>query len=121
MANNNKNFGETRNHYLRTGVESANNPLAHATTSNYYSNYKGKKVEEYVEEPQIKAPKFLQYHIQRITSKCVQRGERGLFGLKRLFQTFDFNGNGTLEFKDFEKALRDYKIDLEDQDVVTVF
>ena len=49
---------------MRTGTESKNNPLA---TSNYYSNFKGKKVEEIESEPQIKQPKFLQYHLQRIT------------------------------------------------------
>jgi hypothetical protein len=65
VANDRKNYGEgIRDHYMRTGTESKNNPLA---TSNYYSNFKGKKVEEIESEPQIKQPKFLQYHLQRIT------------------------------------------------------
>lgn len=86
VANDNKNYGEgTRNHYMRTGTESKNNPLAFNSTNTYYSNFTGKKVDEIVEQPSTKQPKFLQYHIQRITQKCVQRGERGLFGLKRLF------------------------------------
>ena len=40
-----------------------------------------------------------------------------MFGLKRLFKTFDFNNNGTLEYNEFEKAVRDFKLDLEDQDI----
>ena len=50
MANNTKNYGESRDHYLRTGVESKNNPLASTHTS-YYTGYHGKKVEEIESEP----------------------------------------------------------------------
>jgi Ca2+-binding EF-hand superfamily protein len=49
-----------------------------------------------------------------VKDKCVQRGERGLFGLKRLFQTFDSNGNGLLEFMEFKRAMTDFKLGLED-------
>jgi Ca2+-binding EF-hand superfamily protein len=103
-------------------MESKNNPLAQATTSNYYSNFKGKKVEEVIQDPpSLKAPKFLQYHLQRITHKCIQRGERGLFGLKKLFQTFDSNKDGSLDYKEFEKVMKDFKLDLEDTDIQTLF
>lgn len=119
VANDQKNYGEgQRNYYMRTGVESKNNPLVN---SNHYKGFHGKKVVEIESEPQSKQPKFLQYHLQRITQKCVQRGERGLFGLKRLFQTFDFDANGTLEYKEFEKAIKDFKLDLEDYDIQTIF
>jgi hypothetical protein len=48
VANNQRNYGEEKKeHYQRSGTESKNNPLAH--TNNYYQNYTGKKVEEYVE------------------------------------------------------------------------
>ena len=58
VANDNKNYGEgTRNHYLRTGVESKNNPMA--SSGNYYSGFHGKKVEEIVSEPEAKQPKYL--------------------------------------------------------------
>ena len=52
--------------------------------------------------------------LQRVKDKCVQRGERGLFGLKRLFNTFDSNGNGLLELKEFKRALKDFSLGLED-------
>jgi Ca2+-binding EF-hand superfamily protein len=41
--------------------------------------------------------------------------------LKKLFQTFDFNGNGVLEYKEFERAMKDFKLDLEEQDVQIIF
>ena len=59
--------------------------------------------------------------LQRIRDKCTARGERGLFGLKRLFQTFDVNGNGVLEFKEFKRALTDFKLGLEDIDIDNIF
>lgn len=121
LANQQKAFGETqKSHYQRTGVASANNPLA-ATSNNYYQNFHGKKIEEIEKEPEIAPPKYLQYHLQRITQKCTQRGERGLFGLKRLFHTYDYNQNGVLEYKEFERALIDFKLDLEEHDIKTLF
>lgn len=61
------------------------------------------------------------YSLNRIKDKCAQRGERGLFGLKRLFKTFDSNGNGMLEYKEFKKAILDFKLDLEEGDVDSIF
>ena len=103
MANYSKNYGEQKNHYMRSGHESVNNPFAHQ--EKYYQNHQGKKIEEYNEKPQDRAPKFLSYHLKRIKDKCLQRGERGLFSLRRIFKTFDLNGNGVLEYKEFKKAL----------------
>lgn len=51
----------------------------------------------------------------------MQRGERGLFGLKRLFKTFDSNGNGVLEYKEFKAAITNFKLDVEEQDISTIF
>jgi hypothetical protein len=47
VANYQKAYGEgVRNNYIRTGIESQNNPLAQISTSNYYSNFTGKQVNE---------------------------------------------------------------------------
>ncbi len=59
--------------------------------------------------------------LKRITDKCVSRGERGLFGLKRLFQTFDTDNSGTLEFGEFKKAILDFKLDIEEGDITNIF
>lgn len=59
--------------------------------------------------------------LERIRDKCIQRGERGLFGLKRLFQTFDTDKSGTLEFKEFKRAIQDFKLDLEEGDISNIF
>lgn len=31
------------------------------------------------------------------------------------------DGNGTLEFKEFKRAMKDFKLDLEDQDIENIF
>jgi len=59
--------------------------------------------------------------LKRIRDKCVNRGERGLFQLERMFKTFDMNGNGLLEFKEFSTALKNFKLDLEDFDIENIF
>jgi Ca2+-binding EF-hand superfamily protein len=41
--------------------------------------------------------------------------------LKKLFQTFDFNNNGNIEFNEFDRAVRDFKLDLEESDIQTLF
>lgn len=38
-----------------------------------------------------------------------------------MFKTFDTNENGLLEYKEFKKAVTDFKLDLEDQDVENLF
>jgi calcyphosin len=78
-------------------------------------------VDEIAEKPKDKQPKFKAYLLQRITNKCIQRGERGLFGLKRLFQTFDTDNSGTLEYKEFKRAIQDFKLDLEEGDIQSIF
>lgn len=59
--------------------------------------------------------------LKKIRDKCIARGERGLFSLKRLFQTFDYNGNGVLELKEFKRAIKDFKLDIEEVDVDNIF
>lgn len=48
-------------------MESKNNPMVSHTTKNFYTGYHGKKVEERESEPAQRDPKYLQYHLQRIT------------------------------------------------------
>ena len=117
------NYGEPdRQFYCRSGEESKNNPLANTQGYGDFSkNHTGKKVEEKVSAPVDPKPKFQMYMLNRIKDKCNQRGERGLFGLKKVFTMFDVNGNGTLDYKEFSRALNDFKLDLEEVDIQTIF
>lgn len=85
---------------MRSGEVSANNPFE--SNRQYYGTHTGKKVEEHNPAPQAPKPKFQTYTLKRIRDKCIARGERGLFGLGRIFKTFDTNGNGLIEPKEFK-------------------
>ena len=39
-----------------------------------------------------------------------QRGARGIIGLKRVFKIIDDDGSGTLDRNEFQKALKDYRV-----------
>ena len=41
--------------------------------------------------------------------------------MQRLFKTFDTNGNGLLDIKEFSKAMKDFQLGLEDQDIQNIF
>ena len=41
--------------------------------------------------------------------------------MKRLFQTFDTDNSGTLEYKEFKRAIQDFKLDLEEGDIQSIF
>jgi Ca2+-binding EF-hand superfamily protein len=44
-----------------------------------------------------------------------------LIGLRRQFKLFDTNGNGVLEFAEFDQALKDFEINLHPKDVENLF
>ena len=53
--------------------------------------------------------------------KLSSRGARGLIGLSRQFKIMDDNQNKTLEFHEFSKALRDFRVDSTDEDLQRLF
>jgi Ca2+-binding EF-hand superfamily protein len=67
------------------------------------------------------SPKSQLILIERFKKELQDRGGRGLVGLRRQFKIFDTNGNGTLEFNEFKKAIEDYDINLHPKDVENLF
>ena len=59
--------------------------------------------------------------IQSFRDKLLQRGARGLIGLARSFKIMDDNNSKTLEWPEFIKAIRDYRVDMEEADARTLF
>ena len=51
----------------------------------------------------------------------MSRGAKGLIGLKRQFKIMDSDGSGALDYGEFSQALRDYKIDLSDDESRILF
>ena len=60
-------------------------------------------------------------YIENIRERVKARGARGIIGLARVFKIIDDNGSRTLSQDEFKKAMRDFKIDVPDDQVATVF
>ena len=55
--------------------------------------------------------------LKRIKSRLAQRGLKSFFGLTRQFSIMDLKVDGTLSLKDFIRALKDYRIEITEQDI----
>jgi Ca2+-binding EF-hand superfamily protein len=49
------------------------------------------------------------------------RGTRGILGLGRLFRIIDDNNSKTIDFQELRKACNDYRLDLTDREMETLF
>ncbi len=59
--------------------------------------------------------------VESFRKKVVQRGGRGIVGLQRIFKIMDDDGSKSLNRMEFEKACKDFKIDIVQQDIGTLF
>jgi len=47
----------------------------------------------------------------------MKRGVKGLIGLKRQFKIMDADGSGKLDFAEFKRALDDYRVGCNEEEV----
>ena len=59
--------------------------------------------------------------LQKFREKLLSRGARGIIGLARQFKIMDDNSNNMLEFPEFVKAIHDYRIEVPEKDIGTLF
>ena len=59
--------------------------------------------------------------MERFKANVIQRGTRGIIGLKRQFKILDDSNDGTLEITDFQKGLEDYKVEVELRDLQLIY
>jgi Ca2+-binding EF-hand superfamily protein len=59
--------------------------------------------------------------LEKFRQKLMSRGGRGIIGLSRQFKIFDDNNNKTLEFDEFSKACKDFKIELSPSEIRLLF
>lgn len=53
--------------------------------------------------------------------KIIARGTRGILGIARLFKNIDDDNSKTLSFQEFDKALKDFRIDVVEEDAWKIF
>lgn len=55
--------------------------------------------------------------IEKLKSKLASRGARGFIGMQRQFKIMDDNNSGNIDIYEFKKAVKDFKIDINEQEV----
>ncbi|VBB25461.1 unnamed protein product [Acanthocheilonema viteae] len=76
------------------------------------------------EELKMKALKELQTAkdpVERLRLQCLVRGNAGIKSLGRSFRIMDDNNSRTLDFKEFQKGLHDFGVNLTDKEIGEVF
>ena len=59
--------------------------------------------------------------MENVMQKLAARGTRGILGLARQFKIMDDDGSKSLDFYEFSKSIRDYRIDMSEADLQLVF
>jgi calcyphosin len=59
--------------------------------------------------------------ILKLRTKLASRGARGFLGMQKQFKIMDDNNSGTIDMSEFKKAMRDFKVDLNDAELRAVF
>ncbi|MFM1914230.1 MAG: hypothetical protein RIR51_2083 [Bacteroidota bacterium] len=59
--------------------------------------------------------------IEKFRSKLLSRGARGIIGISRQFKIFDDDNSKTIDFEEFKKAVKDFRVDLTPNEIKVVF
>ena len=59
--------------------------------------------------------------LEKFRDKLLARGCRGIIGLAKQFKIMDDNDSNTIDFKEFSKVVRDYRIELSENEKQAVF
>jgi Ca2+-binding EF-hand superfamily protein len=59
--------------------------------------------------------------VDKFRDRLAQRGGRGIIGLARQFKIFDDNNSKSLDFDEFAKAIKDFRVDLNVNEVKVLF
>jgi len=91
-----------------------NKNLAENYQERFGNRRPGQTEEEYKEEKVSEA-------LKKFKKEILSRGSGGLISLNRQFRIFDENNSKTLDYEEFVKALKEYKINLEDDEILKLF
>ena len=91
-----------------------NKNLAENYQERFGNRRPGQTEEEYKEEKVSEA-------LKKFKKEILSRGSGGLISLNRQFKIFDENNSKTLDYEEFARALKEYKINLEDEEILKLF
>jgi len=59
--------------------------------------------------------------VDKFRAKLLSRGARGIIGIQRQFKIFDDDNSKTIDYEEFVKAVKDFKVDLTPNEIKVVF
>jgi len=59
--------------------------------------------------------------LETLRKKVLARGARGILGLGKLFKIMDDNRSGKLNLEEFTKAIKEYKLGIEEAEIQALF
>ncbi len=59
--------------------------------------------------------------LEKFRDRMRQRGARGILNLKRVFKIIDDNNNGLIDYQEFMKAIKDYRIQVTPEEAHFLF
>ena len=59
--------------------------------------------------------------VEKLRQRLAARGGRGIIGLARQFKIMDDDNSHSLEMPEFIKAIRDFRVDVSEQEAQTMF
>ena len=118
MLNNGWNLNQTQNNYNKGWSNKEEEPelrnLGEAYQEKFGNRRPGQTEEEAKEERETTA-------IKKFKKVILSRGRGGLITLNKQFKQFDENNSKTLDYDEFSNALKEYKINLEDDEILKLF
>ena len=96
-----------------------NNNTNNANNANNASPSKDKNDEEVSSQSGSKG--INNVLLDKFREKILQRGGKGIIGLARQFKIFDDNNSKTLEFDEFAKAIKDFRVEMSPNEIKVLF
>lgn len=59
--------------------------------------------------------------VEKLRQACIARGATGILSIGRLFRIKDDDGSRSLEYPEFEKAIREYGLNMPKDEIKAVF
>jgi Ca2+-binding EF-hand superfamily protein len=105
-----------------TGEESQSNPLSSKGGEKYSKHDAGRKdLQQEKLAPSSSLQRTHEILLERFRSKLINKGCKGMIGLKRQFKLFDADGSGAIDLDEFGKAITDYKLESNPEEIEKLF
>lgn len=110
---------ETENNAQRT-TQSNYNPTNGTNCNDTYEK-RNKSHFEFTDTQSNAKKTGVELILEKFRSKVVSRGGRGMIGLARQFKIFDDDNSKSLEYEEFAKAIKDFRVDMSTSEIKMLF